>query len=367
MKKKIYIVDHIGIHSGMHYYNSSFKNYLEEIDGFEVEVLSNYSDERNPFFLNLYSSNKVLGSIYLVINYFRLLIKLIFSKKGHFILLSYGTIIDVIFMSMTLFSKRIIIDVHEVYALPLKNRYIIKILSFFYKSFATSVIFHSERSYDLLESIGYNKKKFYVPHFKYQFTKKCDIRELGEDVLKCISKEKINILFFGYVTYSKGIDILLGSLNLFPENKLDKINVIIAGKDFDGAINTVENKNINSIKQVLRYINDDELIYLFSNVHYVIFPYRKTSQSGVLEMAIHFKKPMLLTNLKYFNGVLKRYKSFGKSMNCDVQSISSTLIDVIDNHKKNYSDFYTLTDLALYEDKVDVDKFLTDIEGFIKY
>jgi len=365
MKKQIYIVDYIGIHSGMHYYNSSFKSYLEEIDGLNVDVISNYKDKGKVFFYNVYVVNKIFGFFLFLINYFRLLFKVINSKNEYFILLSYGNIVDVIFMTITIFSKRIIIDVHEVCELQLKSKIVKFMLTTLYKKSVKTLIYHSERSNELLSEIGYNKKRIYVPHFKYQFNKAFDEAKIGNDVIRNISKNKINILFFGYVTYAKGIDILLRATNLLPENIVNKLNIIIAGKDFDGTINTVDTKYDFSIKRILRHINDDELIYIFSHIDYVILPYRKTSQSGILEMAFYFKKPIIATCIKYFERLLTQFPSFGLLMQVNERSMADVLIEVVNTHENNYTNYFTEYDLYNFNSKVEIEAFIQNVREII--
>ena len=85
----------------------------------------------------------------------------------------------------------------------------------------------------------------------------------------------MNILFFGNITYDKGIDILISAVNdLEPELRC-KANVIIAGKDCDGTVYRVQPSDKAAFKIVLRHIEDDELVYLYEHTDYVALPYRK--------------------------------------------------------------------------------------------
>lgn len=49
---KVYLVDYIGMHCGMHYYNDAFCRVLSAVPGLDVSVLSNYAGENDgrPFF-----------------------------------------------------------------------------------------------------------------------------------------------------------------------------------------------------------------------------------------------------------------------------------------------------------------------------
>ena len=50
---KVYLVDYIGMHCGMHYYNDAFCRVLSAVPGLDVSVLSIYAGENagRPFFL----------------------------------------------------------------------------------------------------------------------------------------------------------------------------------------------------------------------------------------------------------------------------------------------------------------------------
>ena len=55
-KINIYIVDLIGIKSGMHYYHSSLQN-LFKANGYALRILSNYNCGNNQFFPFIFSGN----------------------------------------------------------------------------------------------------------------------------------------------------------------------------------------------------------------------------------------------------------------------------------------------------------------------
>ena len=58
---KIYLVDYIGMHCGMHYYNDAFCRVLSAIPGLDISVLSNYADKNTnkPFCTNTKGVNSV--------------------------------------------------------------------------------------------------------------------------------------------------------------------------------------------------------------------------------------------------------------------------------------------------------------------
>ncbi len=60
--RKVYLIDYIGVHCGMHYYLEAFANRIREIDGVEPCIISNFSESGDkPALLNQYN-----GSTWLV-------------------------------------------------------------------------------------------------------------------------------------------------------------------------------------------------------------------------------------------------------------------------------------------------------------
>ena len=109
---------------------------------------------------------------------------------------------------------------------------------------------------------------------------------------------------------TREFDILISAVNSLEPELRCKANVIIAGKDFDGTVHRVQPSDKAAFKIVLRHIEDDELVYLYEHTDYVALPYRKTSQSGILEMAFYFRKPILASDVPYFRRMLTEFPSF---------------------------------------------------------
>ena len=309
----IYIVDYLGIHCGMHYYLQSFKSLLKTGGNNNVELLSNFPDEtRKLFFRNQYlgsSFNKIRALIY---NYqtFRKFVK--DHKNDCIIFLSYGNILEVPFIRALSSHKMHLIDVHEVVAQHKDhNKFHLRLFRSLYKNKIKSIILHSERSRDFVNNFGYKGKVFFVPHVNYAIQKSINKDSLSEEILNAFRDKKTNILFFGNVNYNKGVDILIDAVNRLDEVDKNKLHVVIAGKNFDDSIYAVKPSDPSLFTLLIRHIEDNELIYLYEHTDFVAMPYRKTSQSGVLEMAFYFKKPVIASSIPYFKQVLLNYPSFG--------------------------------------------------------
>lgn len=227
---KIYLVDYIGMHCGMHYYNDAFCRVLSAIPGLDISVLSNYADKNTnkPFFLHQYKGCKLRKICCLLWNYLMLLGFVLRNRKSCFIYLTYGNSIDLPFMYIVSLAGKSIIDIHEAIAqnvddnADLKRRF-----KKIYSERIKSVIVHSQRTNDLLDEYGYGGVRLFVPHFKYCFSKKYDIRRVGADIVSSVAEDKVNILFFGNITYDKGVDILISAVNMLEPKLRSKANIII--------------------------------------------------------------------------------------------------------------------------------------------
>lgn len=108
------------------------------------------------------------------------------------------------------------------------------------------------------------------------------------------------ILFFGFIRKYKGLDLLLDAMK-DERIKQSGIKLIVAGEfygDGDSYIQQIQNNGIiDSVKLFTEFIPNDEIKYYFSATDLVVQPYRTATQSGITQVAYHFEKPMVVTNV----------------------------------------------------------------------
>jgi glycosyltransferase involved in cell wall biosynthesis len=145
------------------------------------------------------------------------------------------------------------------------------------------------------------------------------------------------LLFFGFVRRYKGLDLLIKALS--DKALRDKeINLIIAGEFYEDDtpyLDMIKEYGLGEkVKLFSRFIKDDEVSLFFSVADLVVQPYRDATQSGVTQIAFHFDKPVLVTDV----GGLKEIVTHGKCgyvVKADPGEIAASITDFFDNQREN--------------------------------
>jgi glycosyltransferase involved in cell wall biosynthesis len=108
------------------------------------------------------------------------------------------------------------------------------------------------------------------------------------------------ILFFGFIRDYKGLDILLDAM-ADPLISQSNIKLIVAGEFYTNAKPYLDQITALGIaeKVILHtdFIPDSEVYQYFCATDLVVQPYKSATQSGVTQIAYHFEKPMVITNV----------------------------------------------------------------------
>ena len=108
------------------------------------------------------------------------------------------------------------------------------------------------------------------------------------------------VLFFGFIRDYKGLDLLLEAMG---DQRLKSLapKLVIAGEcyeDWGRYEQIIAAQNIeNQIVAHLDFIPSEKIRAYFSAADMVVQPYKTATQSGISQIAFHFEKPMLVTNV----------------------------------------------------------------------
>ncbi|MGD0711535.1 MAG: glycosyltransferase [Bacteroidales bacterium] len=150
-----------------------------------------------------------------------------------------------------------------------------------------------------LETFDKNKPKIFCPHPLYD--------NFGAVIEKNTAKQKLGldanlkyILFFGFIRDYKGLDLLLEAMPKCIEAD-NSIRLLVAGEFYSNSKPFFELIKKHKLeKYVLMhndFIPDEKVADYFCASDIVVQPYKDATQSGVTQIAYHFNKPMIVTNV----------------------------------------------------------------------
>jgi len=143
------------------------------------------------------------------------------------------------------------------------------------------------------------------------------------------------LLFFGFIRAYKGLDLLLEA---FADKKLRnrKLKLIVAGEFYeDEAPYKQQIEKLGIQDDVIlydRFINEDEVGAFFCAADLVVQPYKSATQSGVTQIAYHFDKPMLVTDVGGLSEIVPDGRC-GYVVKTDPKAITDAIIDFFDKHR----------------------------------
>lgn len=152
-----------------------------------------------------------------------------------------------------------------------------------------------------------------------------------------LESNKNYLLFFGLIRDYKGLDLLLEAL---ADSRLKElqVHVLVAGEFYsneDKYRQQVEDLGIAAqVTFINRYIPDQEVENYFSAADMVVQPYRSATQSGVTQVAYHFDKPMLVTNVGGLAEIVGHNKG-GYVCQPDPKEIADAVFDFYTHNRKS--------------------------------
>lgn len=180
------------------------------------------------------------------------------------------------------------------------------------------------------------KPKCFVPHPLYD--------HFGEIMERDEAIKHLNLdanyhymLFFGLVRAYKGLDLLIDA---FANDRLRNypVKVIVAGEFYDDPkpyFEQIEKLGLqDNIIIVNQYISDEDVKYYFNGSDIIVQPYKSATQSGVTQVAYHFEKPMLVTNVGGLGEIIPNGK-VGYVVEPNPSSIADALVDFYENGRYN--------------------------------
>jgi glycosyltransferase involved in cell wall biosynthesis len=186
-----------------------------------------------------------------------------------------------------------------------------------------------------LESFGFNKPIKLSPHPLYD--------HYGErmDRSGALMKLKLDadwnyLLFFGLIRDYKGLDLALKAM-ASPKLKEMKLKMIVAGEFYGDSKHYFDLINSLGIQDRLlfhsKFIPDDWVSAYFSAASLVVQPYREATQSGVTQIAYHYNKPILVTDVGGLSELVPHQK-VGYVSSRNPEEIATYILDYFEQERE---------------------------------
>ena len=174
---------------------------------------------------------------------------------------------------------------------------------------AHGCIVHSKSDLQMLEK-GYGPLKVRValaahgPYDQY-----IDVTENSNgangDTLAAVRKApkpgSVNILFFGLIRPYKGLEDLLQVFNSLPREEAERLWLTVVGETWEGCTEPAHliasSPHADRITFVNEYVPDSVVAAAFAHADIAVLPYRRSSSSGILHIAMSWGIPVVVTNV----------------------------------------------------------------------
>lgn len=192
---------------------------------------------------------------------------------------------------------RIVALLHNI--IPHEHRPGDRLLARFFVRRTQSFVAMSKAVLSDLSRFDRKKPRAFCPHPLYDhygelITKQEARRALG------LNPDDRYLLFFGFIRAYKGLDLLIEAMG-DSRVKETGVKLMVAGEFYGDPkpyTDKVEKLGIKDRTLLFtEFIPDDKVNLYFRACDIVVQPYKSATQSGVAQIAFHFEKPMIVTNV----------------------------------------------------------------------
>lgn len=161
-------------------------------------------------------------------------------------------------------------------------------------------IVHAKSDGDDLLSIKPNAQFRQNPHPTYHAFQVHNLsKEQARQELHKTQEEKL-LLFFGFVREYKGLKHLLQAMPIIRQ-QLENVKLMVVGafgSDKEDYLTIIREHHLEqNIEVIDGYTPDHEVEKYFAGCDLVVLPYESATQSGIVQIAYGFEKPVIVTNV----------------------------------------------------------------------
>ena len=202
---------------------------------------------------------------------------------------------------------------------------------------------------DIAKLDRHDKPKSVSPHPIYDHYGERMTKQQACEALQ-LPSDKQYMLFFGLVRAYKGLDLLLDAFAQVKD-RLPGLQLIIAGEFYEDEEKYRKQIADNGLTErvILRneFVPDADLRKYFGAANLIVQPYKSATQSGVTQVAFHFEKPMLVTNVGGLGEIVHDHK-MGYACEPSSQAIAEDLSDYFEHDRQDAFTRYLQKEKAQY-------------------
>lgn len=176
-----------------------------------------------------------------------------------------------------------------------------------------------------------------TPHPTYgMFCKQGMSMQKAREQLQIDQGQRV-LLFFGFVRKYKGLQYLLEAMKLLKERDF-KVQLWVVGdfgEDKDEYVEQIRRFEIgDQVQMVEGYVPDDEVEKYFAASDLVVLPYLSATQSGIVQIAFGFEKPVLVTEVGGLPDVVTNGKTGYVVEPQSAEMIAEAIMDYYINNRR---------------------------------
>lgn len=221
--------------------------------------------------------------------------------------------------------------------LPHEKRLGDKLLTRYFLAACDGFLAMSKAVLEELKSFEPHKAQVFSPHPLYDSYGKKREKDIARQDLG-LEKNGKYVLFFGLIRAYKGLDLLLEAL-ADPRLKALDVHLILAGEFYEKADTYEAIIQKNDLEKRLSrhtfFIPSAQVATYFGAADLVVQPYRTASQSGVSQVAFHFEKPFLVTNVGGLGELVHEGKT-GYLSEVSPDAIADAIFDFYENQRQDF-------------------------------
>lgn len=178
-----------------------------------------------------------------------------------------------------------------------------------------------------LRALVPNARYRLVPHPVYTMFGTAREKQLARTALG-LRHERV-LLFFGYVRRYKGLHVLIDALASVVRHM--DVQLLIVGEFYDSEASYREHIRSLGLESRIRleagYLPNDRVAEFFSAADAVVVPYLSATQSGIIQIAYNFDKPVIATDVGGLAEVITDGKTGLIAPPNDIEGLSAKILE----------------------------------------